>query len=36
MVTAPPTTWPEAVEVVGIWFACALIVWAIAWWAVKK
>lgn len=27
-----PTTWPEAFEVVGIWFAVAAMVWAIAWW----
>lgn len=27
-----PTTWPEAVEVVGIWFAVAAIAWAFAWW----
>jgi hypothetical protein len=32
----PPPTWPEAVETVGVWFAVATIVWAIAWWLANR
>lgn len=36
MIAPPPPTWPEAFETVGIGFVIAAIVWAIAWWLVKR